>query len=78
MASGTPTGELAKELEVHIRTVQRWHRDGVIRPAWVTPGGHLRWDIADVRRQLAEYQQRDQDEDQDQAERHDQGEDESR
>jgi hypothetical protein len=56
VAGGTTTGQLASELEVHVRTVQRWHREGLIRPAWVTPGGHPRWDVDDVRRQLADLQ----------------------
>lgn len=56
MAGEITTGQLAKELEVHLRTVQRWHRDGLIRPAWITPGGHMRWQLEDVRRQLAELQ----------------------
>ena len=56
VAGGSTTGQLAEELEVHVRTVQRWHREGAIQPAWVTPGGHPRWDVDDVRRQLADAQ----------------------
>ena len=48
----TTTQQLADALHVHLRTVQRWARDGSIKPAWTTPGGHPRWDVADVRRQL--------------------------
>ncbi|MEJ2862548.1 MerR family DNA-binding transcriptional regulator [Actinomycetospora flava] len=54
VAGGSTTGQLANELEVHVHTVQRWHREGLIRPAWVTPGGHPRWAVEDVRSRLAE------------------------
>lgn len=33
-------------------TLQRWVHKGRIRAAWVTPGGHFRWDVDDLRRQL--------------------------
>lgn len=46
------SGELAKELGVSLRTVQRWIAEGVIRPEFRTPGGHTRWDLDSVRTQL--------------------------
>lgn len=46
------SGELAKELGVSLRTVQRWVADGVIGPEYRTPGGHGRYDLDSVREQL--------------------------
>jgi hypothetical protein len=51
-AGSLTIGQLADELHVHVRTVQRWHDQGTIRPGWVTEGGDLMWDLDDVRRQL--------------------------
>lgn len=44
----------AAELGVDPTTVWRWYKSGRVRPALITPGGHLRWDMPDLRRQLAE------------------------
>ncbi|HXV93442.1 MAG TPA: helix-turn-helix domain-containing protein [Pseudonocardia sp.] len=52
------TGELAQELSVSRGAVQTWERTGVITPKFTTPGGHHRWDLEDVRRQLAEHRAR--------------------
>lgn len=52
MPDDVSTSELARELRVDMRTVQRWHAAGNITPAWTTPGGWHRWNVADVRRQL--------------------------
>lgn len=46
------SGELAKELGVSLRTVQRWVADGAIKPEFRTAGGHGRYDIDAVRDQL--------------------------
>lgn len=46
------SGELAKELGVSLRTIQRWVADGVIEPEFRTPGGHTRWDLEAVRKRL--------------------------
>lgn len=65
MASGVPrfspmaarlltTGEAAAAMHVHPRTFRRWVADGWVTPTDTTAGGHYRWDIADVRRQLSE------------------------
>lgn len=48
------TGEAAKQLGVSIRALQMWAKKGFIRPALTTPGGRYRWDVDDLRRQLAE------------------------
>lgn len=48
----TTTGKAARALGIDPATLWRWYQDGRARPAWVTPGGHARWDLADLRRQL--------------------------
>lgn len=30
---------------VHLRTLQRWVKEGLIEPDVVTPSGHMRWNI---------------------------------
>lgn len=46
------TTAAARELGVASTTLQRWvHRYG-IKPSYVTGGGHFRWDMNDLRRQL--------------------------
>jgi excisionase family DNA binding protein len=52
------TGELARELGVSRAAVLKWANDGLITPAFTTPGGHLRWDLEDVRRQVRELRER--------------------
>jgi DNA-binding transcriptional MerR regulator len=54
MASGRPvtTGQLAKELGLSARTLQRYRREGWIEPVLVTQGQHARWDVDQVREQL--------------------------
>jgi len=46
------TGKAARALGIDPATLWRWYQAGTIRPAWVTPGGHARWDLDDLRRQL--------------------------
>jgi excisionase family DNA binding protein len=55
------TGEIAAELGVTATTVREWHRLGYIEPALKTAGGHLRWRLDDVRRQLTEREQSERD-----------------
>lgn len=52
------SGELAEELGISVRTVVRYAADGWLKPALTTMGGHHRWDIEDVRRQMAEIRKR--------------------
>jgi excisionase family DNA binding protein len=52
------TGEAAKALGLSRRSMTRWVTDGSITPALVTPGGHLRWDVEDLRAQLARLHER--------------------
>lgn len=39
---------------MHAATLTRWARDGVVTPASRTARGHARWDIDDLRHQIAE------------------------
>jgi excisionase family DNA binding protein len=45
--------ETAEVLGVRPATVARWARAGRLTTAWVTPGGHRRYRLTDVRRLLA-------------------------
>lgn len=45
--------EAAAALGVDPTTLWRWWKDGTVRAAGRTPGKHLRWDLDDLRRQLA-------------------------
>lgn len=46
------TSEAARELSVHVRSLQRWVRQGLISPDYFTPGGHARWDVERLRGEL--------------------------
>ena len=46
------SGELAKELGVSRGVLLVWEEKGYITPYFKTPGGHRRWVLEDVRRQL--------------------------
>lgn len=37
------SGEVATYFRVHPNTVSRWAKNGQLRPAFTTPGGHLRF-----------------------------------
>ncbi|GAA1858236.1 hypothetical protein GCM10009836_43040 [Pseudonocardia ailaonensis] len=52
------SGELAKELGVSFRTIQRWFADGVITPKYRTAGRHGRYDADEVQEQLREHEKR--------------------
>lgn len=47
----------ADALGVHPGTLWRWYRKGVVAPALITPGGHLRWNLDDLRRQISESEE---------------------
>lgn len=49
------TKKAALELGVDRGTLWRWWTQEVVRPAYVTAGGQARWDVVDVRRQLAAH-----------------------
>lgn len=46
------SGELAKKLGVSRGALLVWEEKGYITPFFKTPGGHRRWILEDVRRQL--------------------------
>lgn len=46
------TQQAADALGVAVSTLQAWAAKGIVTPAWRTPGGHARWDLADLERQL--------------------------
>lgn len=54
-----PTGEAAKRLGIHRGTLVRWREKGLVTPAYVTPGGHARWDLDDLLKQLRDNPPRD-------------------
>lgn len=53
-----PTGVAAKAIGVDRGTLVRWWQAALVSPALVTPGGHARWDVDDLKRQLREQQDR--------------------
>ena len=52
------TEEAARAANVTTRTLHRWITAGIVKPTDRTIGGHYRWDIDDLRRQVREYQRR--------------------
>jgi hypothetical protein len=46
------SSEAATDLHVGVSTLQSWAAKGLVQPKWRTPGGHARWDIDDLRKQL--------------------------
>jgi excisionase family DNA binding protein len=48
------TSEAAKVLGISARSIARWAAEGRITPDLKTPGGHMRWNIDGLRRQLRE------------------------
>lgn len=47
------TSETARRAAVDTSTVRRWVEKGLLHPAVTTPGGHYRFDPADVEELLA-------------------------
>ena len=52
------TLQLARALGVSLSSIKRYVAAGQITPDLTTPGGHRRWKVENVRRQLREVQQR--------------------
>ncbi|MCD2190968.1 helix-turn-helix domain-containing protein [Actinomycetospora soli] len=52
------TAKAAEALNVARSTLSRWASDGLVQPAQRTVGGHLRWDVADLRRQVDDLTRR--------------------
>ncbi|WP_335992304.1 NUDIX domain-containing protein [Glycomyces sp. MUSA5-2] len=46
------TPEAAEDIGVDTATLWRWQKAGKVKPAWTTPGGKIKWDPIDLRRQL--------------------------
>jgi excisionase family DNA binding protein len=51
------TGEAARELGVSRETLNAWVRDGKVAPHSRTVGGHMRWNLEQLRRQIREAQE---------------------
>jgi DNA-binding transcriptional MerR regulator len=54
------TGGAAKALGVARSTLARWWDQGIVTPSLVTPGGHARWDVDELREQLRRVRDPDQ------------------
>ena len=52
-----PTGVAASELGVSRATLVRWWQAGLVKPEVVTAGGHGRWDLDQLRRDLRDLRQ---------------------
>lgn len=52
------TGVAAAEIGVARATLARWWQEGLVTPALVTPGGHARWDVDQLRRDLRNLRER--------------------
>jgi DNA-binding transcriptional MerR regulator len=52
------TTEAAKVVGLSKRTLQRYHRDGILQPEYVTAGGHARWDPDKIIEQLRALRKR--------------------
>lgn len=52
------TSELARALGLSPRSIQRYVQDELIRPEYVTPGGHYRWNVDNVLEQLRKLRER--------------------
>lgn len=46
------TPEAARALGVSARTLQRYVKDGQVRPEITLPSGQYRWNVAKLRRQI--------------------------
>jgi excisionase family DNA binding protein len=46
------TAEAARRIGVGVSTLQRWTAQGLVTPAWRTPGGQARWDVDNLKAQL--------------------------
>jgi excisionase family DNA binding protein len=57
------SGDVARRLGVTTRTVSRWVREGVLTPAFTTPGNKFRFRWSEVVDQLREYGEQNRDED---------------
>lgn len=51
------TSQLARALGLSLSSIKRYISAAQIKPDLTTPGGHYRWNVESVRRQLRELQQ---------------------
>lgn len=56
------TGQAAKALGIGASTLAHWWADGKVKPAFITAGGHARWDLEDLKRQIEQWRQAERDE----------------
>ena len=47
-------GETAKMLGVHVKTIRRWEKKGIIKEDYRTAGGHKRYEYRKIRELLTE------------------------
>jgi ADP-ribose pyrophosphatase YjhB (NUDIX family) len=52
MSDYLTTGQAAKQLGISIDSLQQWAKDGLVTPAFTTPGGRYRWAINELLAQL--------------------------
>lgn len=52
MADPVSTPLAARALGISARTIQRYAKDGKIRPVLRLPNGEMRWDVDDLRAQI--------------------------
>jgi 8-oxo-dGTP diphosphatase len=52
MSEYLTTGQAAKALGLSISALQRWAQDGIVTPAFKTPGGRMRWTVDSLLAQL--------------------------
>lgn len=48
------TAEAAARLGISRKTLAKYVADGLIKPTVRLPSGHMRWELDDIKRQLAE------------------------
>lgn len=51
------TGMAARELGIGASTLAHWWQDGKVKPAFITAGGHARWDLDDLRKQIEQWRE---------------------
>lgn len=56
-----PTGDAARAVGVSPRTLQRWVREGLVKPTQLTAGGHHRWAVDDLKAQIRALNETEQD-----------------
>ncbi|HEX7661246.1 MAG TPA: MerR family DNA-binding transcriptional regulator [Pseudonocardiaceae bacterium] len=53
------TGVAAKQLGIAASTLVRWWQRGLVEPAWVTAGGHARWNVDALKQQVRDLRDHD-------------------